>query len=80
MTYNGGEFTSEFTISVTEEDVTAIIHELRVTPDQTEYVLGESLDITNWIVEAIYTDGTTRILESGEYEVSGYDPNRPASR
>lgn len=43
---------------------------------KTEYQIGGTFDTDSLVVTAVYSDGTKRILESEEYEISGFDSSK----
>ena len=61
-TFNGK--TAQCTVSVKDLDHIEVI-----APEKTKYVLGSEIDFTGMVVTAVYSDNTTRVLETGEYEV-----------
>lgn len=42
-------------------------------PEKKEYKMGEALDLSGMEVTANYSDGSSRVLQAGEYEISGFD-------
>ena len=42
-------------------------------PDKTKYEVGEVLDLTGLVVTAHYDDGSTKVLNAGDYTVSDVD-------
>jgi hypothetical protein len=72
----------EKTITVTYEEKTATfkvtvnreLEQLNVTPPtKTNYVVGESIDLTGFVVEAQYKDGHKEILSASAYTLTGFD-------
>lgn len=45
-------------------------------PDQTQYQIGEDLDLDGLVVTAYYSDGDSRTIERSAYTVSGYDKTK----
>ena len=43
--------------------------EITAVPKKTEYIGGEDFEADGMVVTAYYTDSTTKVLESGEYEI-----------
>jgi len=53
------------------------VNELKVDTSlmKTEYLLGESLDLTGLKVTAVYADGSEEILTQDDYIITGFDSN-----
>lgn len=51
-----------------------------VAPTVTEYVVGDSLDISGLVVNAKYFNGTSGVLESGEYSITGFDSSTTGNK
>lgn len=74
------------TVSYTEGEITKtatffiVIYGLEyieaTVPDTIVYEAGKELDVTGWIVKAMYSDGDEKELTSDAYEVSGYDKDK----
>src|SRR5690554_3275449 len=45
-------------------------------PTKTTYTQGEDLDLTGLVIEAKYSDNTTKVVASSNYTVTGYDKNK----
>jgi hypothetical protein len=61
-----GEFTGTFTVTVEAKALTG----LTVSgPAKTSYTVGDAVDLTGLVVTASYSDGTSRVLDAGEYTV-----------
>lgn len=43
------------------------LEKIVVTPDRTEYETGESIDVSKWKVEAVYSDNTSEVLSAGQF-------------
>lgn len=56
--------TAQCTVSVKDLD-----HIEVVAPEKTKYVLGSEIDFAGMTVTAVYSDGSTRALEAGDYAV-----------
>ncbi len=59
-----------FTITCEPSVLLSEINVVRM-PDKTEYALGEELEISGLVIEAAYSDGTTKIITDCMY--SGFD-------
>lgn len=53
---------------------------VKVAPTKVVYELGSSLELAGLQVEAFYSDGSTAILASSEYTVSGYNGNQSGAQ
>ena len=72
------ETSLNYTITIVKsaEEPEPTLDEIRLTgPTKTEYVQGEELDLSGLVVTAVYSDGSEVELQTGDYTVSGYDPN-----
>lgn len=49
---------------------------LNTTNVKTKYLIGESLDLTNLVVNASYTNGITREVSISNCQITGYDSNK----
>ena len=65
-----GKAVDRFKIEVSAKTVTKLDV---VPPAKTKYYIGDELDLAGMLVTAHYSDGTSEILEKGEYKVSGFD-------
>ncbi len=61
--------TAEFTIKVTQAEVTSL--EVTSEPEKTSYLTGEPLDLTGIVVKANYNNGKSE--EITDYQVDGFD-------
>lgn len=73
VTYAGLKDT--YMISVTAADKVAL-ENIRISrnPDKVQYKVGEELDLTGIVVEAVYSDGTVAKID--DYTVAGYDKTK----
>lgn len=54
---------------------------LRVTPPtKTDYIFGDTVDTSGLTVTLMYTDGSSDILQEGEYQVSGFSTDAVGNR
>ncbi len=68
---NGRTVTCTFKVDVI--DNRPKVNAIRITklPDKLQYLRKESLDVTGMVVEAVYTDGSTKVIS--DYTTSGYN-------
>ncbi|MFC0560093.1 bacterial Ig-like domain-containing protein [Halalkalibacter alkalisediminis] len=62
---------SEFEINVDARQVTGL--DVNTSNMKTEYLRGESLDLTGLVVTAQYSDGSQSVLSSNDFIVTGFD-------
>ena len=67
---NGDEITATVTTLETEKKLASLTV---IPPEKTDYIVGESLDLTGMEVQAYYSDGSCRTLAEEDYHVSGFD-------
>ena len=67
---SGNVYLLNANLSVVEPELTGIA--VKVNPDKTGYWIGDSLDTTGLVLNAIYSDCSTEEIVSG-YTVSGFD-------
>lgn len=67
----GGVAVKEFSVTATEPVETGI--EIETEPTKTTYKVSENLSLEGLSVKVLYEGGATRVLDSGEYEVTGFD-------
>ncbi|RJX25401.1 MAG: hypothetical protein C4537_04435 [Acholeplasma sp.] len=74
ITITSGSKTTTFSIVVSDPDVPAELLALNVVslPYQTMYGVGGTFTKDGLVVSALYSDGTSRVLEDDEYAVSGF--------
>jgi hypothetical protein len=71
VTYNGQ--TTTFNVTVIAKSVTGIA--MKTSPTKTNYVVGQSLNVTGAVITATYNDSSTADVTVTSDMVSGYDPN-----
>lgn len=64
--------TVSFTVNIVERILTLITTDGAI---KTEYIEGQSLDISNLKVIALYNDGTSEVIDASMDMISGYDAN-----
>ena len=70
ITYQGQSV--EITLTIKDSQTLAELVEIRVSGDyKKEYEIGENLDLDNMIVTAVFSDGSTKVIEG--FRVSGFD-------
>ena len=74
------EAMAALTAKVTTPDVT--IESIAVTkkPAKTEYIVGDELNVNGLEVTATLSDGTTKVLESDAYTLSGFSSDKPGEK
>ena len=70
ISYIVGGFSVSFNVKVIPVEIEKI--EVLSIPNKTEYYDGEDFDSTGLSVKAIYNNGLTKVLDSTDYEISGY--------
>ena len=66
---------------VNEEVAIKTLSSISVTGiNKTDYYVGESIDLTNMIVVANYSDGSKITLKKSDYTVSGFDSSKPVNQ
>jgi hypothetical protein len=68
VTYGGKTATFDVTVTKT---LTGIV--ITTPPDKIEYDVGETLDLTGLVVMAVYSDGSTSVVNVNDSDVSGFD-------
>lgn len=63
-----------FTVIVTGAEVAGLL--ITSKPVKRTYKKGEELDLKGMIVVEMYSNGTTRQLGAGDYEVAGYNKDQ----
>jgi glucan-binding YG repeat protein len=72
------EMTAEFAVNVKEETPEPVLSKVVLTPpEKTEYVVGETLDLTGLAVYAHYSDGSYTELTPEEYQITELDTTVP---
>lgn len=66
-------FKASFEIEITEKEIVRII--LSRLPDKMEYIVGQELNLSGLILNALYDNGSQDMIKN--YSVSGYDPQLP---
>ena len=75
ITYGGKS--TEYNISVSEPNVTSIA--VKSTTHKTEYWVGDTLDVSNLVIEVTYSDGSKENVNVTEDMVSGFDSSKEIS-
>ena len=70
--------TTSFAVNVTAKSVTSIT--MKSNPKKTEYLTGESLDLTGAKITVKYNNGTSEEIAVDSSMVTGYDPNKVGSQ
>lgn len=68
ITITYGQMTASFEVTVKETAAVLEGISIKKNPDKMRYVIGESLDLTGMVVEAVYSDGSKK--EISDYTVS----------
>ena len=76
VTYQGK--TASFTVNVSAKSITSIT--MKSNPGKTEYLTGESLNLTGAKITVKYNNGTSEEITVDSSMVSGYDPNKVGSQ
>ncbi|MCI8489267.1 MAG: leucine-rich repeat protein [Lachnospiraceae bacterium] len=75
VSYTEGDITVQdvFEITVTGGETNPVLQSLEVTPPvKTEYQLNEAFDAEGLSVDALYSDGSRKTLQPGDYTVTGF--------
>lgn len=82
VTYGGKTTTVDITVNEGEvpPDPTLLRVEITAEPTQTAYFVGDELDLTGLVVNAVYSDGdgegVSKELDATDYTVTGYDKTK----
>ena len=63
--------TATFKVNVVERKITNII--VANNPDKTKYQIGEELDLTGLLVQAVYNDGSKEDIDLADLTITGFD-------
>jgi len=80
ITVSYGDKSADFTVTVNPVIKTLISIHITSQPAQTTYAIGESLVLTGLVVTAVYSDGSTTVINNNELTVSGFDSGTPGSK
>jgi hypothetical protein len=82
ITITSGGKTATFTIVVKDPDAPATLVALSIsqTPYRTMYGVGGTFNADGLVVNALYSDGEERLLESNEYQLTGFSATTPGKK
>lgn len=63
-----------------EPEKTLVAISIKTAPTQSTYELGATFNANGLVVEAFYSDGSTAILTSSQYTISGFNANQSGAQ